>query len=204
MSWQYVIDNAESISINRLKKVSSTEARDGTVKATSLGGQVWTFTVKLPDGPRWSDNRQSISQIEALDRVANANIQFNTTGTLDWFMKYQGNCANVSGITATVPSSGNTITLTGGQAASGYNFRAGDIVQLGSSGHCYTVTADVAYNSNTVTLHRPIIDSAGSVTLRVGPNCVFNVVCTQFPQWTIFERNQVSWSGPFILVENLN
>lgn len=203
MSWQYVIDNAASISINRKKVVGSTIARDGTVRATSRGGQVWTFTVTLPDGPAWSDNRQNISKIEALDRVANGNIQLNTTGTLDWFMKYQGNCANVSAITATVPSSGNTITLTGGQAASGFNFRAGDIIQLGATGKCYTVAADVPFNSNTVTLHRPLIDPAGSVTLRVGPNCVFNVICTQFPEWTIFERNQISWSGPFVFYENL-
>ena len=202
MSFQFAIDNAESISINRMKVVASTQARDGTVRAVSRGGQVWTFTVKLPDGPAWTDYRGDISKMEALDRVTTANISLNTTGQ-EWLWQYQGNCANTSAITATVPSSGNTITLTGGQAASGFNFKAGDFIQLGASGKCYTVAADVAFNSNTVTLNRPLLDSAGNVTLRVAGNCVFNVICTQFPQWTIFARDQVSWDGPFVFVENL-
>jgi hypothetical protein len=202
MSFQFVIDNAENISVNRKKKVGISQARDGTVRTTSFGGQVWSFTVTLPNGPKWTNVRQDISKIEALDRVTTGNIQFNKSGQ-EWIMQYQGNCSNVSAITATVPSSGNTITLTGGQAASGYNFRAGDIVQLGSSGKVYTVTADVVYNSNTVTLHRPIIDPAGTVTLRVGTNCVFNVICSEFPDWSLVARDQIAWSGPFVFYENL-
>ena len=202
MTFQFVIDNAATLSIDRKRTVASTQARDGTVRATSRGAQVWRFTVQLPDGPRWSDYRDNISQLEYLDRSTVGNIQLNTSGQ-EWLYQYQGNCANISAITATVPSSGNTITLTGGQAASGYNFKAGDFIQLGAAGHVYTVAADVLYNSNTVTLHRPLLDGAGSVTLRVAQNCVFSVICTEFPEWTIFERNQVSWSGAFVFVENL-
>ena len=29
----------------------------------------------------------------------------------------------------------------------------------------------------------------------------YTVICTDFPQWTIFARDQVQWSGPFIFVE---
>jgi hypothetical protein len=28
-----------------------------------------------------------------------------------------------------------------------------------------------------------------------------NVICTTLPQWTVFQRNQVSWSGPFVFTE---
>jgi hypothetical protein len=201
MGFQFVVDNAESISINRKKVVASTQARDGTVRAVSRGGQVWQFEVKLPDGPRWSDYRGEISKLEALDRVTADTIQINNAGQ-SWLIQYQGNAANAAAIAASW-TTGNTITLTGGQAASGYNFRAGDFLQLGSSGSVYTVAADVPFNSNTVTLHRPIIDAAGNATLRVGSACVFSVICTQFPDWTIFARDQVSWSGPFVFVEDL-
>ena len=156
MGFQFVVDNAESISINRKKVVASTQARDGTVRAVSRGGQVWQFEVKLPDGPRWSDYRGEISKLEALDRVTADTIQINNAGQ-SWLIQYQGNAANAAAIAASW-TTGNTITLTGGQAASGYNFRAGDFLQLGSSGSVYTVAADVPFNSNTVTLHRPIID----------------------------------------------
>lgn len=204
MSFQWIIDNAESISINRKKIVASTTARDGTTRSVSRGGQLWRFDVKLPDGPRWTDYRQLISQAEANDRVTSGNIQFNNSGH-DWLVQYQGDSANYTGFIATITQGSTTITLTTSPTtSSGYKFRAGDFIQLGASGKVYTVAADVAYNSNTVTLHRPVLESSASgVSLRVAENCVFNVICVQFPEWTLFARDQVSWSGPFIFAENL-
>lgn len=205
MSFQWIIDNAESISINRMKNVASTQARDGTVRAVSRGAQVWTFTVQLPEGPAWTDYRQNITLAEALDRTTTANISLNDTGQ-EWLWRYQGNSANITGFTATWTQGASSITLVASPTTtSGYKFRAGDFIQLGTTGKCYTVAADVAFNSNTVTLHRPILDaSQGSATaIRVAQNCVFNVICTQFPQWTIFARNQITWDGPFVFVENL-
>jgi hypothetical protein len=104
---------------------------------------------------------------------------------------------------ATITQGSNTITLTTSPTtSSGFKFRAGDVIQLGSSGKCYTVAADVAFNSNTVTLHRPVVDSSASgVALRVAENCVFTVICKEFPTWSVFARDQVSWSGPFIFYE---
>ena len=87
---------------------------------------------------------------------------------------------------------------------SGYRFRAGDFIQLGSSGKVYTVAADVAFNSSSVTLHRPVIEaSASGVALNVGPNCVWSLVCTQFPEWTILDRDIVGFTGSFVFTENL-
>lgn len=204
MSFQWIIDNAETVSMERKKVTAATQTRSGVIRTVSRGGQVWRFEVKLPDGPRWTDFRQYISQAEALDRTSTGNIQFNATGH-DWLIKYQGNSANYTGFVATITNNSNTITLTTSPTtSSGYKFRAGDFIQLGSSGKVYTVTADVAFNSNTVTLHRPVLEaSASGVALRVGPNCVWTVVCSQFPSWTLFARDQVSWSGPFVFYESL-
>jgi hypothetical protein len=202
MSFQWIIDNAESIGIDRRKVTASTQSRDGTVRTVSRGSQAWRFEVKLPDGPRWTDYRQNISKAEALDRITTSTVQFNDTG-LNWFIKYQGNSVNYTGFVATITQGSNTITLTSSPTtSSGFKFRAGDFIQLGSSGKCYTVAADVAFNSNTVTLHRPVIDSSASgVALRVAENCVFTVICKEFPTWSLFARDQVSWSGPFIFYE---
>lgn len=204
MSFQWIIDNAEAISINRKKVVASTTARDGTTRAVSRGGQIWRFDVKLPDGPRWTDYRQLISQAEARDRVTTGDIQFNNSGH-QWLVQYQGDSVNYTGFQASITQGSSTITLTTSPTtSSGYKFRAGDFIQLGSTGKVYTVAADVAYNSNTVTLHRPVLESTASgVSLRVAENCVFNVICVQFPEWTLFARDQVSWSGPFVFAENL-
>ena len=31
----------------------------------------------------------------------------------------------------------------------------------------------------------------------------WSVICVQMPEWTIFQRNQVSWSGPFVFYESI-
>jgi hypothetical protein len=204
MSFQWIIDKAETISINTKRMVATTTARDGTVRAVSRGGQVWRFDVKVPDGITWSELRQYISQAEQLDRVSTATISLSATGQ-SWLYKYQGNSVNKTGFVATIVQGNSTITLTTSPTtSSGFKFRAGDYIQLGSSGKVYRVAADVAYNSNSVTLHRPVLDaSASGVSLRVAENCTWTVLCTQFPEWTLFARDQVSWQGSFIFTENL-
>jgi hypothetical protein len=204
MSFQWIIDKAETISINTKRMVATTTARDGTVRAVSRGGQVWRFDVKVPDGIPWSELRQYISQAEQLDRVSTATISLSATGQ-DWLYKYQGNSVNKTGFVATIVQGNSTITLTTSPTtSSGFKFRAGDYIQLGSSGKVYRVAADVAFNSNSVILHRPVLDaSASGVALRVAENCTWTVLCTQFPEWTLFARDQVSWQGSFIFTENL-
>ena len=199
--FQWVIDNAESVSMDRLKTVAQSTARDGTVRTVARTGQPWRMTVRLPDGPRWTDYRQHISKIEAQDKVTVGTVGFTDTGH-DWLIQYQGDCDNYSSIQATW-GVGNTITLTSGQATSGYTFRAGDIIQLGDQGSVYTVADDVLASENTVTLHRPLIDDPGTATLRVAEHCRWRMICTQFPNWTIFARDQVSWQGAFVFTEDV-
>lgn len=203
MSFQWIIDNAESISINTKKIVATTTARDGTARAVSRGGQTWRFDVKFPDGPRWTDYRQLITAAEQLDRTTVANISLSATGH-DWLVGYQGNSVNITGFAATWTQGATSITLTSSPTtSSGYKFRAGDFIQLGTTGKVYKVAADVAFNSNTVNVHRPIIDANGSGTLRVAENCVWSVLCINFPEWTLFARDQVSWTGSFVFIEDL-
>lgn len=203
-AFQTVIDYSQAISINKKKKVAQSTSRDGTVKTTSLGGQIWEFEVSLPNGPKWSDFRGLIEKMEALDRVTVGTIQINLAGQ-SWLNGYQGNLSNVTAITVTA-TSGNTLTITGGTSglsAGQFKFKAGDFIQLGASGKVYTVAADVAYNSNTITLHRPLRDAAGTYTLLVGQAVTWSVICVKFPNWNIFSRDQVAWDGPFVFAESL-
>jgi len=124
MSFQWILDNAETFSINRKKVVASTAARDGTIRAVARGDAKKVFTVKLPDGPRWSDIRTNIAAAEALDRVTTATLEIKYT----LFPWYYGN-------------------------------------------------------------------------VTPGTNESYTVICTSFPEWTIFARDQVSWSGSFVFVE---
>lgn len=203
-AFQKVIDYAESISINKRGVVSQTISRDQTVRSTSRGGQVWRIDVKMPDGIAWQTLRGPIEAIENADRYTSANISLNTSGTLDWFMKYQGNSVSTTGFVGTATQGNVTLTLTASPTtSSGHKFRAGDLIQLGTTGKVYSVVSDVAFNSNVVTLNRPVLDSSGSKTLVVGPNVIFKVICTNLPNWTIFARDQVSWDGTFTFYEDL-
>jgi hypothetical protein len=203
--FQIVFDRAQTISINRKRKVAQTVSRDGTVKSTSLGGQVWTFEVRMPDGPKWSTIRPLIEQLEYADRVTTNTVQINKPAH-SWITGYQGNLtgANLTNIQVTTTNVTNQLTIQSGGVSqvNGYRFKIGDLIQLGNYS-VYSVVADVAYNSNTVTVHRPIRETAGSYLLSVGQNVTWNVICTQFPQWTINPGEVVTWSGPFVFTEVL-
>tara|TARA_R100000951_G_scaffold116187_1_gene126964 strand:- start:4306 stop:4683 length:378 start_codon:yes stop_codon:yes gene_type:complete len=74
MSFQYVIDNCTTLSINRTDTVSQTQSRNGTVKTVVRGTPKKTFTIKLPDGPKWADERASIEALETLDKHTSGTI----------------------------------------------------------------------------------------------------------------------------------
>jgi len=198
-AFQYVFDNAESIGIDRRATVAQTISRDNTVRTVSRGGQVWRFDVRLPDGMPWDTARPYIEAIDYADRYTNGTVQISNTGQTSWLNKYRG---DGSSFTASWTQGATSITLTGGTAST-YKFRVGDLLQLGSSGHVYSVVADANSSATTVSLNRAIIDATGSGSLLIGPAVTWTVVCTEMPQWTISARNQVSWSGSFKFYEVL-
>jgi hypothetical protein len=203
MSFQWIIDNAETISIDTRPIVGQSISRNNTVRSVSRGGGVWRFTVKLPDSLSWTAYRGLISKAQVLDRTSTSTISLNASGH-SWLYNYQGNSVNSTGFVASITNNSTTITLTTSPTtSSGFKFKAGDFIQLGSTGKVYQVAADVAFNSNSVTLNRAVEEtSATGVALRVGANCVWTVICTDFPQWTLVERDRLAWSGPFIFYEN--
>lgn len=208
-AFQYVIDYANQMSISRRPVSASTLSRDGILRAVNRGGQYWRFEVTMPNGMRWTDWRRKIQELETLGRATAGSFTLNNTG-LSWMVKYLGDCPNIdiTSFRATWTKYDNFITLSASPTiASGYKFRIGDFIQLGNTGKVYNVVQDVAYNSNTVYLHRPIIDATNtnpsSPYLPVGPACIFTVQCAQFPKWTLMARDQVSWDTPFILVEKI-
>lgn len=126
MSFQWIVDRAEQLSINRKKMVATTTARDGQVRAVSRGTMPKRFEVKLPDGIPWTELKSSIESAEALDRITTATI----TIPYAKFPWYYGNVAPAQ-------------------------------------------------------------------------NESYTVRCVEFPEWRIFARNQVGWTGPFVFIEVL-
>jgi hypothetical protein len=201
-AFQYIFDRAESISIDRRAVVAQTVTRDQTIRSVSRGGNIWRFEVKMPNGIPWSQMRPYIESSDFADRFTVGNVQLNNSGYNSWFTAYQGNSINSTGFAANWTQGSSTVTLTTSPTtASGNKFLSGDIIQLGTSGRVYSIVSNVAFNSNTVSVNRPVLDTTGSGTLKVGPAVTWQVLCTEMPTWTIFARDQVSWSGSFKFAE---
>ncbi len=202
-AFQWIFDNAASISINKRAITAQTISRDQTVRTVSRGGQVWRFNINLPGGLPWTQARPYIEAIDVADRFTQGTVQINNTGYNKWLMPYQGNSVNTTGFTANVTQSYPNVTLSSSPTTtSGYKFRAGDLLQLGSAGRVYSVASDVAFNSNLVALNRPVLDStASNVSVIVGPAVTWTVICLTIPDWTISDRNVVSFGGPFEFIE---
>lgn len=199
-AFQYIFDQAETISIDRKAVVAQTITRDQTLRSVSRGGRVWRFDVKLPDGIAWTTLRPIIESIEYADRYTVGTVQINSAGYNAWLTPYQGVATSTGGWTGSWTQGSNTVTVTPVGYSSGVLLRAGDLIQLGT-GHVYSVATDAT--STTVTVSRPILDATGSGAIYVGPAVTWSVVCTELPAWTIFSRNQVSWSGSFKFLEYL-
>lgn len=206
MSYQFVIDNAAQISIDKRRVVASTSSRDGTARLATRGYQPWSFEVVLPTGPRWTDYRQNLAELEDFDQANSFTVKFNNPGH-QWLIKYQGDAPNGSSHTflGTWTKGSRTVSVTASPTfTSGYKFRKGDFIQLGSTGHVYQVTEDLLATNSELRLHRPIIDdSATNVSLRVAENCEFKMYCAQLPKWNLFDRDQIEWQGSFVFVEDV-
>lgn len=205
MSFQWIFNNAESLSIDRQQITGQTITRNQTVRTSSRGGGIWKFTVKLPDGLRWTDIRSDITKAERLGMVTPNTVQIGNGNGMSYITKYLGNAVGQTGWTTTIASgaSTNTFTLTSNSSiSSGQKLRAGDIIQMGNSGAAYTVAVDVPYTSNTVTVDRIIDEPAGSYVLNIGQNVIWDIVCINFPSWTLVDYDRVAWSGPFVFYEN--
>ena len=125
MAFQWVFDKAESISVNKRAIVGQSITRNQTVRAVSRGTGIWRFTVKLPDGMRWSEVASYIAALDTADRYTKETVTINNSGYNSWI--HNGALSNQSQ--------------------------------------------------------------------------TWSVICVEFPEWTIFSRDQVSWSGPFVFYE---
>lgn len=121
MSFQWIVDSAETLSINARKMVAISTARDGTTRAVSRGTPPARIEIKVADGMPWDLIKDDIAAAEVLDRITTATITIPYAG-YEWYY-----------------------------------------------GNVDPITPD-------------------SYTVR----------CVEFPNWTIFARNQVSWDGPFV------
>lgn len=206
-AFQFIFNNATSISVNRRGRVSQTQSRNGRVNALARGGQVWEFVVAPPPIMSWTASRAMIEAIDKADLVNVLPVQINKPEH-NWIVRYQGGFAPSMVVNCTIPLSGNQIQLDASPSlpAGQFKFKAGDFVELSFNnaiGRVYTVVEDVVHNQTTVTLNRPLQDvpASQSAVVRRGPDCRWLLLCTQMPNWTLVSEDRVAWDGEFVFVE---
>jgi hypothetical protein len=214
MSFQWIFDNAESISINKRPLVSQTISRDQRVRSISRGGAVWRFTVKMPTGMRWSDVREYIENIDNSNKLTTQTISLGSTG-YSWMLGYRGTQTSPQVMTwkysATEAASDTTKFVLGSMPGStgAVLFKAGDFIQPNvAGGHVYTITTDVvkgAAATQLVQVHRTILETPSNdpLPIFVANNVSWKLICTDCPTWTIVERDIVGWNGEFQFYESL-
>ena len=204
-AFQWVIDNATALSIDGRGVVAATTTRENVIRTVSRGGRVWKFTVTPAPGITYTAARPYLAKLDQMDRITIADINFNHAG-FENIIGYLGN--GTGGFTVVVPvgTSVTTCTITAGTLSSGYVARAGDWLQIGSTGSVYQVVADpAAGNGATVTLNRPIDEAAGSYTGYFGANVTWSVICVSRPMWSLVPAGAnmlVNWSGDFVFYED--
>ena len=199
-NFQNLMNYAQELSVQQTAVVSQTQARDGTIRTARRAGNGMTLEIKLPDGPKWSDLRPYVAEAMAGDRDTQQQLRFSRS-VVDYIFGYLGDQTNTSILTASHTQGSKLMTIGGGSTSTNY-FRAGDVIQLSTVGPIYMVTQDVDSASDTVVLHRPVVESSGTGINAVGgANVFWNVYCTQFPRWRLFGYNQVKWDGPFVFKE---
>lgn len=198
MGYQTIIDNASNVKYDNRGMTAFTTSRSGYTRSVSRGGQPWIFEVEFPSGPDWREYRELVADIMDNQRDTAQKIYFNTAGHA-WIFGYQG---DYGGTFSAQFTKGQTQLQLQNTASSGFNFKVGDILQLGTNGQVYQVVENASHTETTIKLHRPIIeDSSSSVNLLIGADCGFNVYCTQLPRVNLFAQNQFGFDGPFIFTE---
>lgn len=207
-AFQWIIDNAVDVQINKRGVVATTTSRDQTIRSVSRGGKVWRFTVTPNPGTRWQDPgvRKYLEELDKADRIETQLINFNSTG-LEYIFGYQGGLNSYTGLSANATQGNTSVTLTGTLTTNPSNpfvAKAGDLFQLTSSGRIYTITSDVPAGINILPLNREVAETTSTYSsAKFGKSCSWKVLCISMPYYKITPTGIIEWSGNFEFVESL-
>lgn len=213
MSFQWVIDNAENISITKRPVISQTVSRDQKIRSVSRGGSVWKFAVSMPGRMVWNNHRGFIESIDTKAMLTSQTINLSKTG-YDWMVKYRGDATSTTTMTwkyNAAQAASNTFKFELGNmpgSTGALLFRAGDLIQPTGSNYVYSIVQAVNKGSTAtqlVEVHRSILDTPSdtAVTFKVGPAVIWTVICTKIPTWTFVEKDLIEFNGDFEFQEAL-
>lgn len=213
MSFQWIFDHAETLSIVKRPVVSQTISRDQRIRSVSRGGNVWKFTVGLPAGMEWSTMRGYVEAWENAGLLKSQTVSINKAGH-SWINGYRGDATSTSTMTFkynSTQAASNTFKFELGNmpgATGTVLFRAGDVIQPTGSRYVYSLVSPVTKGSAStqlVEVHRSILETPSdtAVTMKVGQEVVWTLMCTKMPTWTFVSKDRIQFNGEFEFQEVL-
>jgi len=213
MTFQTIINRAQSIEFNRRRVVGQSISRSQRIKtAERVSAQPFVLTVTPQARFTFESERPTIEMIQNFDRNEECPVQIGQIEGLRFINSYLGSLSSgeLSALTITNATS-TSITIGGLPSVSSSTviFKAGDWIQPTDSRYPYIVTEQVLRGTTstvTATTHRPIITSEGiSLTgpLKIGTQTTMVVIASQFPTYSVIDHNWAQYNGDFVFVEKV-
>lgn len=215
-SLQTIINRSEKITIDHRSIVATVITRSQKILTSERSSyKPWQFKITPTNGYVWDENNRAlIADIENRDRWAEHEINLGEDAGLSWLTAYNGDCnqAQLDDLTINSVSTKSFVLSLGATAqamsSGSLLFRAGDIIQPANSRYPYKVVSDLTRGSGTtrtVHVHRGIIpdQTFTGQQLNVGNDCVWHVVLTNLPTYTIVPGQLIEWSSDFEAVEKI-
>ena len=218
MSLQTIIDNATYVEFDIREQSGSTLSRSGHYKTADRNVNVYSFTVGMHNGLKYSTNRSVIQDIYTTGSTAEANISLNNNSGMNYLTEYQGSLSSGQQAEVTLNSTFgseiyvDTTGVTGNVSGYTHLVKKGDFIQpkgnTDTYRYPYQVTSDVAWSSAaniTIPVHRPILSQDGvaltSGGAKFGNDVRWQVKITNLPKYTIVPHDLLQFSADFELVE---
>lgn len=193
---QSIIDNSDSIDINRRRVVGVQFTRNEIVRTSETPTRnTWKFTVNQNNGFPYETSRAILEELDRLDRSIPQSVSFGSNPKMSWLFRYQGDMSPANIATITVSSFiGNQLILNmpGVYIPGSKIFLPNDFIQIGGFHFPFTSTgtytgADIVANKLTVTTHRPnfISNNVVNQPIVVGAGVQFKVLCTNMPTYRL-------------------
>lgn len=218
MSFQTIINNATSITVNKLPITSATISRSNRLKTATRGPSIYRFDV-LCDRPfDYLTNRDLLEDLNSKNGTVEEEITLSPNASLGYIMSYLGDLSTPDLANIVINSyTGSDLvlsTLAVGTIPSGdVIFTKGDYIQPSNSRYTYNVTAevtgaDVSLDLVTVPVHRNIFDASADggtsiigAGLNVANNSTFHVKCLGMPTHTLIPGGFFTFDNAFTFIE---
>ena len=219
MSFQTIINNASTISLDVMPMSSAVVTRSNRLKTATRGEAIYKFNVGLQTLFQYNGtNRAMLQTLQTLGRTTEQEITLSNTVGMGYIMGYAGtiSAGNLNALTINsfanstfVVDTSTTSGITGGDTI----FESGDYIQPANSRYTYQVReavfgSDIALDRVNVLVNRNIYTSTSDnganivgQAFNVANNCTFPVKAMGIPNHTLQPGEYFTFDGDFQFIE---